>query len=95
MFSAVSSHFTVHYLTMILRNQKFNHIYAFHSLVSYLTKLRISAHQLYVELVDIVTLPFLEKKRFCFHCKHIVEDEKHFYLIVFCINMSEKNIKIT
>ena len=30
-------------------------------LLSYLTKLRISAHQLYVELVDIVILPFLEK----------------------------------
>ena len=53
----------------------------FHSLiVSYLTKLRISAHQLYVETGRYCNPSIPRENRFCFHCKNIVEDEKHFLL---------------
>ena len=48
-------------------------------MVSYLTKLRISAHQLYVETGRYCNPAILREKRFCFHCKNIVEDDKHFF----------------
>ena len=45
-----------------------------------LTKLRISAHQLYVETGRYCNPVIPRENKFCFHCKNIVEDEKHFLL---------------
>ena len=50
------------------------------NLVSYLTKLRISAQQLYVETGRYCDPAIPRENRFCFHCKNNVEDEKHFLL---------------
>ena len=59
-----------------------NYIYAFQFLrtVSYLTKLRISVHPLYVETGRYCNSAIPRANRFCFHCKNILEDEKHFLL---------------
>ena len=50
------------------------------NLVSYLTKLRISAHQLYVETGRYCNPSIPRENKFCFHCKNIVEDGNHFLL---------------
>ena len=50
------------------------------NLVSYLNKLRISAHQLYVETGRYCNLFIPRENRFCFYSKNFVEDEKHFLL---------------
>ena len=59
------------------------------------TKLRISAHQLYVETGKYCNPAISSENRFCFHCKNIVEYEKHFLLD--CplnkVLMSEKSIQ--
>ena len=54
----------------------------------------LSAHQLYVETGWYCNPSIPRENRFYFHCKNVVEDEKHFlYLIVLCINMSDENIQ--
>ena len=50
------------------------------NLYSYLTKLRISAHQLYIETGRYCIPVIPRESKFCYHCKTIVEDEKHFLL---------------
>ena len=63
MFSVVSSHFTLfNYNIKKLEIQPYLCLPLPKNLVFYLTKLRISAHQLYVETGRYcITLPFLEK----------------------------------
>ena len=62
-------------------------IYPFHfipkNLVFYLinTRLRISAHQLYVENGKHCNPAIPRENTFCFHCKNIVKDEKQFFYI--------------
>ena len=45
-----------------------------------MTKLRISAHQLYVETGRYCNPSIPRENRFCFYSKNFVEDEKHFLL---------------
>lgn len=47
---------------------------------SLLTKLRISAHPLYIETGRYCKPPIHREKRLCYSCKLFVEDEKHFVL---------------
>ena len=45
---------------------------------SRLTQLRISSHSLYIEAGCYNRPKLSREKRFCFSCKDVIEDEKHF-----------------
>ena len=53
-----------------------------------LTKLRISAHPLYIETGRYSKPPIPKEKRLCSSCRLFIEDEKHF---VYCIVQSTNN----
>ena len=78
-------HFTVHYLTLMLTEKLEIQTYLCFALRknlgSYLTKLRVSAYQLCVEIGRYCNpaIPSYRENRFCFHCKNIAEDEKHYF----------------
>ena len=84
----VSSYFTLHYITMILRNPTiFMHPLP-KNLVSYLSKLRISVHQF------IYCYPAIPKEiDFVSTAKLLLKMKHNFYLIVllYIINMWGKN----
>lgn len=48
---------------------------------SVITKLRISAHLLFIEIGRYSKPPIPREKRLCNFCKLFVEDEKHFYVL--------------
>ena len=58
---------------------------------SNLTKLRISAHRLFIETGRYSKPPVPRESRFCYHCKSSVEDETHF--LVQCPKYVEYRIK--
>ena len=63
------------------------------NLVSYLSKLRISAHQLYVETCRYCNPSIPREIDFFSIAKILLNMKNIFYLIVLCINMSEKSIQ--
>lgn len=47
----------------------------------HLSRLRISAHQLYIETGRYCKPPIPRENRYCYSCKNLIEDESHFLLI--------------
>ena len=75
MFSVISSHYTLYstsfnYDDKKLEIQQYLCLPLPKNLVSYLTKLRISAHQLYVETGRYCNPAIHRENKFCFHCKN-------------------------